>query len=72
MPLQVSAEQIDDLAADLAPVGSDMQQLEQPDVPPPSVPEGISVAPVGADLADHKPVDEPPPPDTSGLSLVDD
>ena len=72
VPLQVSGEQIADLGADLAPVGSDMQELVEEDIPPPSVPDDMTVAPPGAELTDHRPANEPPPPDTSGLSLVDD
>lgn len=72
VPLQVSGEQIADLGAELAPVGSDMQEMSRDDVPPPTVPDGITVAPPGSDLGEQKKRQEPPPPDTSGLSLVDD
>lgn len=71
VPLDIRGEQIADLAANLAPVGSMMQDQPAPDVPPPAVPDGITMAPVGSDLGVEQKKNEPPPPDTGGLSLVD-
>lgn len=70
-PLHITGDQISDLAASLAPVGSDVQDAK-PDIPEPALDiAGLSMAPPGADLEQVKNKVEPPPPDTSGLSLVD-
>ena len=70
-PLGVRGEDIQDLAADVAPVGSPMQHriqyAEMPDIDT----SGIDVAPVGSDLSSSKGAEPPPPPDTSGLSMAD-
>ena len=68
-PLGITGDQIDDLAASLAPVGSDMQDsYEEPDEPEFDL-TGFDLAPVGADLDTGKKEAPPPPPDTTGLSL---
>ena len=68
-PLGITGDQIDDLAASLAPVGSDMQDnYETPDEPEFDL-TGFDLAPVGADLDTTKKEAPPPPPDTAGLSL---
>lgn len=70
-PLHITGDQISDLSADLAPVGSDVQDIK-PDIPEPVLDlAGLSMAPPGADLEQVKNRAEPPPLDTSGLSLVD-
>ncbi len=71
VPLDVTGDQIADLSASLAPVGSDMQDAVEQDVVPPTVPDDITMAPVGSDLAEHEEKPTPPPPDTSGMSIVD-
>ena len=71
MPLNVTGDDIDDLPADLAPVGSMMQEIKQQHIEPPAVPDDITVAPVGSDIGDKKEEKTPPLPDTSGLSMVD-
>lgn len=71
VPLQISSEQIPDLQAALAPVGSDMQEIKEKNVPPPPDTTGLSMAPPGIDLVEHKEKKPAPIPDTSGLSLVD-
>lgn len=71
VPLDISGDQIDDLGASIAPVGSILKEGEDEPVAPPSVPEALSVAPVGSDLGEHKDEKTPPPPDTGGLSIVD-
>ena len=69
VPLDISADQIEDLPASLAPVGSIMQE-EKKDVPEVQVDlSGMDMAPPGSDLGVHKEKAVPPPPDTSGLSL---
>lgn len=71
VPLDITGDQIQDLSASLAPVGSDVQD------PKAEVPElqvdlsGMDMAPVGTDLGNHKEKPVPPPPDISGLSLED-
>ena len=70
-PLGVSAEQIDDLAAGLAPVGS-MLLADYHEPPEPKIDiSGMDVAPVGSDLTSGQRVAAPPPPDTSSLTLAD-
>ncbi|MCW8956996.1 MAG: hypothetical protein OQL09_08940 [Gammaproteobacteria bacterium] len=70
-PLHITGDQIADLPADLAPVGSDVQD-PKPDIPEPALDiTGLSMAPPGADLEQIKNKVEPPVPDTNGLSLVD-
>jgi hypothetical protein len=70
-PLGITGDQIEDLAASIAPVGSELQdeykQVEEPDIDI----TGFDIAPVGSDLSDSKKEQEPPPPDTSGLTLAD-
>jgi hypothetical protein len=71
-PLGISADEIEDLEATIAPVGSelrdDYQEVEAPEFDL----AGLDVAPVGSDLdtAPRKP--DPPPPDTSGITLADE
>jgi hypothetical protein len=70
-PLHISANDISDLSASVADLGSDMQdeikEIEAPDVDL----SGLDMAPVGSDMADHKEEDFPPTPDTTGLEIVD-
>ena len=69
VPLDISADQINDLPASLAPVGSLMQD-EKEDVPEMQVDlTGLDMAPPGSELGIHKEKAVPPPPDTSGLTL---
>ena len=70
-PLHITGDQISDLSASIAPLGSDVQDVK-PDIPEPVLDlAGLSMAPPGTDLEQVKNRAEPPPPDTSGLSLVD-
>jgi len=70
-PLGIGADDISELSAALAPVGSDMQD-EIKEVAEPSLDlAGLDMAPPGSDLGQVKKDDAPPPPDTNGLSLVD-
>ncbi len=69
-PLAVNGDQIEDLAADLAPVGS---QLLHEYIDPPTPDIDISefdIAPVGVMLSPQIAEATPPLPDTSGLSLA--
>jgi len=71
VPLEVSGDNIGDLATDIAPVGSQMQhQIHEVSEPEIDI-SGIDVAPVGSDLISRKGDEPPPPPDTSGLSMAD-
>ncbi len=70
-PLGISAEEISDLSAGIAAVGSNMQE-EIADVAEPELDiSGMDMAPAGSDLGQLKKEDPPPPPDTNGISLVD-
>ena len=70
-PLDVKGENIQDLSADVAPVGSSMQhQIETVDEPEIDI-SGIDVAPVGSDMSQNKGKEIPPPPDTTGLTMAD-
>ncbi len=71
-PLGISADEIEDLAATIAPVGSelkdDYQQVEAPEFDL----SGLDVAPVGSDLDTAPKKPDPPPPDTTGITLAND
>ncbi len=69
--LRVCADQIPELKADLAPVGSPVQhRIVEP--PPFEIDtDGLVLAPPGADLVTSPEPPTPPLPDTSGLSLAD-
>jgi len=70
-PLGITGDDIDDLAASLAPVGSELQDsYEEPEEPQFDL-TGFDIAPVGADLGSGKKRPDPPPPDTTGLALED-
>ncbi len=70
-PLGIRGESIQDLQADMAPVGSQMQHQikEIPDAVIDT--SGMDVAPVGSILTDKKEDAPPPPPDTSGITMAD-
>ncbi len=70
-PLGITGDQIEDLEASIAPVGSELQNdYSEPDEPDIDI-TGLDVAPVGSDLGSTKKEPDPPPPDTSGISLAD-
>jgi hypothetical protein len=70
-PLGITADQINDLSATLAPVGSELQS-EIKVVPEPQFDlSGLEMAPVGSTLGEENKEPPPPIPDTSGLSLAD-
>jgi hypothetical protein len=70
-PLGISGDEIEDLDASIAPVGSELQneyvEVEEPQIDL----TGLEVAPVGSDLGTTKKSEPPPPPDTSGISMAD-
>ena len=68
-PLGISGDQIEDLSASVAPVGSAMQD-EIKEVPEPDIDTaGIDVAPVGSNIDTAKKEDDPPLPDITGLAI---
>lgn len=70
-PLGVKGEEIPDLVADVAPVGSMMQhQIKQNPEPDIDI-TGFNIAPVGSVLSSGDKTTPPPPPDTTGLTLAD-
>jgi hypothetical protein len=70
-PLGISAGDISELSADIAPLGSDMQDEVNEVTEPQLDIAGLDMAPPGSDLGQAKKADEPPPPSTEGLTLVD-
>jgi len=70
-PLGINANDITDLSAGIAPLGSDMQDEIQAVAEPELDISGLDMAPAGSDLGEIKKDDDPPPPNTDGLSLLD-
>ena len=71
-PLGISGDQIEDLKATIAPVGSELQDdYQEPEAPVFDL-SGLDVAPVGSELNTAKKRPDPPPPDTSGISMADE
>lgn len=70
-PLGITGDQIPDLAATIAPVGSTLHDQSTEVVAPTYDLSGLDVAPVGSQLGASKKDADPPPPDTSGLSMAD-
>jgi hypothetical protein len=70
-PLGISGDEIEDLDATIAPVGSELQN-EYVEVEAPQIDlAGLEVAPVGSDLGTTKKSAPPPPPDTSGITMAE-
>ncbi len=71
-PLGITANDISEFSASVAPVGSQMQddvaEVAEPDFDL----SQLDIAPVGSDMGEVKKDVPPPPPDTSGMSIVDD
>ena len=69
-PLGISGDQIEDLPATVAPIGSAIQD-EIKEVPEPDIDiAGIDVAPAGSTIDIAKKEADPPPPDTTGLAIT--
>jgi len=71
-PLGITGDDIEDLAASIAPVGSVLKDNIEPVEAPQIDISEFDVAPVGAVIGVAKKQPDPPPPDTSGLSMADD
>ena len=71
-PLSVTADQIGELAATLAPPGSELQDERKVAPIPQYDLSAFEMAPVGSVLGDEKKAPPPPPPDTTGLSMLDE
>jgi hypothetical protein len=70
-PLGISGDQIEELSASIAPVGSELQDEVKPVEAPPIDTSGIEIAPVGSDIGTASKEEDPPPPDTTGIKLAD-
>ena len=70
-PLGITADQIDDLSATIAPVGSELQEEIKEAAEPVIDISDLDVAPVGSAIGSSKKEPDPPPPDTSGITLAD-
>jgi len=70
-PLGITADDISDLSAGIAPVGSDMQDEIKEVTEPELDISGMDMAPAGSDLGQLKKEKDPPPPNTDGLSLLE-
>ncbi|MCP4470902.1 MAG: hypothetical protein GY815_09485 [Gammaproteobacteria bacterium] len=70
-PLGITGDDIEDLAATIAPVGSELQDdYREPEEPDIDV-TGLDIAPVGSDLYTSEKKPDPPPPDTTGITMAD-
>lgn len=70
-PLGITGDQIADLPATIAPVGSELQNDIKEVAAPAIDTSGLEVAPAGSDIGSGKKDPNPPPPDTTGLSMAD-
>ena len=71
-PLGITGDDIEDLSASIAPVGSVLQdEIKQAEEPQIDISE-FEVAPIGADIGVAKKQPDPPPPDTTGLTMADE
>lgn len=70
-PLGITGDQIPDLAATIAPIGSTIHDQSAEVETPKFDLSGLDVAPVGSQIGTSKKEADPPPPDTSGLSMAD-
>jgi len=71
-PLGITGDDIEDLSATIAPVGSELKDDYQEVAEPEFDLGGLDVAPVGSNLDTTKKQPDPPPPDTSGITMADD
>jgi hypothetical protein len=70
-PLGITGDEIEDLVASVAPIGSELQDAHETAETPQIDIAGLDVAPVGSDIGATKKDAEPPPPDTSGITLAE-
>jgi len=70
-PLGITADDIEDLAASIAPVGSELQDAHREVAAPEFDLAGLEVAPVGSALKTTPREPEPPPPDTTGITMAE-
>jgi hypothetical protein len=70
-PLGITGDEIEDLVASIAPIGSELQDAHETAETPQIDLAGLDVAPVGSDIGATKKDAEPPPPDTSGITMAD-
>ena len=70
-PLGITGDEIEDLAASIAPVGSELQDDHEEPAEPDIDVAGLEVAPVGSDLDTAAKKPDPPPPDTTGITMAD-
>jgi len=70
-PLGITADQIDDLSATVAPVGSELQDEIKEAAEPVIDISDLDMAPAGSTIDPGKKEPDPPPPDTSGITLAD-
>jgi hypothetical protein len=70
-PLGITGDQIEDLDATVAPVGSAIRdKIEEIPEPQFDLTE-FDIAPVGSDIGSPKKEPDPPPPDTTGITMAD-
>ena len=70
-PLGITGDQIEDLSASLAPVGSELQDEYEAVEAPQIDTADFDIAPVGSDLSYNDDKPDPPPPSVPDLELVD-
>jgi len=70
-PLGITGDDIDDLDATIAPIGSELQDDYQETEEPVIDVAGLDIAPVGSDLDTSEKKPDPPPPDTTGITMAD-
>lgn len=70
-PLHIQAGDITELSADLAPIGSEMQDGLTKIAEPEFDMSELDVAPAGSDLGQTKKEDDPPPPNTDGMTMAE-
>ncbi len=71
-PLGISSDQIEELSASIAPVGSELQDEVKPVEAPQIDTSGIEIAPVGSDISTAEKEADPPPPNTTGITLAEE
>jgi hypothetical protein len=71
-PLGITADEIEDLSATIAPVGSELRDDYEEVATPEFDLDGLEIAPVGSSLGSPPKKPDPPPPDTTGITLADE